>query len=761
MAFKYGNKDVGALKFDKPIEPGDVYTYDFLNDWTLNSAHAGGIEVTNDHTIVITKFKPNTWFIKSNYDTMTQEEFLAKFYNIDWILNGLSANSNKLIRVETSTYKPVGLVIAPINSQDAAMDPGAMVVYDGYFKNPNYGWASYGYLVANGTYKIYNYPVYNASYPQVALFMHTAYEVDDEGFVTLDTPVTISVPNLAGTIPVNPTSVEGFEGYLGGNKIYDKPKTYKSILEAYDFVSKETGKYAEEIQGPPNDIPNSWSGESNVAFVVNCRAYADKYNKIRLPEITDLAELIQQNYPIKFWAQFETVSGYSNIWDSVSEAFSSSTITDAAFPDHLFATASGGEIRDLDLNFDCYHETQGGEIDEHYLNVHGMFDHCGSVAKNIHFNINRGLIKALTNTFRQLKNVDNITFSKPIKVSDWSGAFEGTSLRNFPNNIVPSMRWMNTETTPDRLSETTADMQYLADGSSLTRIGDYKDETATTESDKYYEVRMKPNVRGFISRSSVSDIRYILDMKFVDPTDNAAMTEGWAGNSPFSATSLTSARIKNLNIGDWSLDGVIRGGTVAGYIPNLDADSTNYMLENMFDLRQNDQTTGDTAHFETQLNPFNDWTYSNTDDWGMVATAPTCWANNGTISRNITNPGDGRMVLKPELNNCKLYVTFNGVTQEITAFTEDPITGEREITGITGGNVTFKFEQIDMNKDMGGVIELGEDFRFRAELKPGTTSANLYLPADLLDRSDPYSRLEAWRRGWNLYFGGEPWSPPA
>lgn len=754
MALKYGIKDISALKFDKPIEPGDTYSYDFANDWTINPAQTGGVVVTNDHTLTITKFKPNVWFIKSNYATMNKEQFLVKFYNIDWTLNGISANSAKLTRVQTSTYKPAGLVITPVNAQNTPMDPGAMNVAGGSFKNPNYGWSTYGYVVGNGTYKLYNYPAYNANYPQVALVLHSAVEPDGDGFITLDSPITISVPNLAGNIPVNPTSVEGFQGYLGDNQVYDKPMTFSNVLSAYSFVFKETGRYTESIQGVRHNIPNSWNGEDNVAFVVSCRGYNGIYNKIRLPEVIDFDDLIQQNFPFKIWGQFETVEGHSNIWDSIANAFSSTTITNDVFSNHLFANSSGGKLQDLDLNFDCYTEKEGGGIVEHYIDIYGIFDHCGGVARNIHFNINRGLIKSLVQAFRQLKNVDSVTFNKPISVTDWSGAFEGTTLQNFPNNIIPTHQWRNTGSTLDMRSETTCDMEYLANGSSLLRIGDYKDDTATTESDKYYTVRLTSNVRGFISRSAVQEIRYLLDMKFVDPTNNSTMTGGWDGNSPFSATSLTSARIKNLNLGNWNLDGNGRGGVVAGNIPNLDADSTNYMLNNMFDLRQNDTVTGDTGRFENQLNSFNNWTYS--QGWDTVSIAPTCYVNNGTVTRNITNPGDGRMVIKPVLANCKLYVTINGSTREITDFPLDPIAGTREISGITGGNVTFKLEQIDTNYEMHGTLELGEDFHFRSELTPGFTASSIYLPAALQSKADPAAILEARARGWNVYFGGEP-----
>ena len=113
------------------------------------------------------------------------------------------------------------------------------------------------------------------------------------------------------------------------------------------------------------------------------------------------------------------------------------------------------------------------------------------------------------------------------------------------------------------------------------------------------------------------------------------------------------------------------------------------------------------------------------------------------------------MVIKPVLANCKLYVTINGSAQEITDFPLDPIAGTREISGITGGNVTFKLEQIDTNYEMHGTLELGEDFHFRSELTPGFTASSIYLPASLKSKASSSAIHEAQVRGWNVYFGGE------
>ena len=113
------------------------------------------------------------------------------------------------------------------------------------------------------------------------------------------------------------------------------------------------------------------------------------------------------------------------------------------------------------------------------------------------------------------------------------------------------------------------------------------------------------------------------------------------------------------------------------------------------------------------------------------------------------------MVIKPVLTNCKLYVTKGGTTQEITAYTFNPSTGEYTISGITTGNLSFRVEQIDTDNAMFGAIELGENFRFRSELKSGFTASSIYLPSSLKAKATTLAIHEAQVRGWNVYFGGE------
>ena len=127
MAFKYGSKDITALKFDAPLVdvcPIPIIItceeYNFLTDWTLNpNQPQGGIEVT-EHTITIKKFKPNEWFIKSNYSIADDESYYDKFYNKSWSLQGVNDNQGVL---PGYTFHPFGDASATYNAYGVVLSP--------------------------------------------------------------------------------------------------------------------------------------------------------------------------------------------------------------------------------------------------------------------------------------------------------------------------------------------------------------------------------------------------------------------------------------------------------------------------------------------------------------------------------------------------------------------------------------------------------------------------------------------------------------
>lgn len=734
-----------ALLFDRWLEETD-FDFDFRT-WVLNPSNSAGVTVT-ENTIVVSKVKPQEWFIRSNYGYTTAAERNAGFLNKIFRLSGLQAlwdNGDITVVTDHPTgdtsqnYQPVGLVISPVRTSDGLMlshaYPWDMNIPSGYWKHVygyQYGqsWNVYGYGYDEDR-ALYNCNCGYDNFPEVAFAFWTGATPDAEGYVTLSSPFTISLPNHSIT---DPTTVEGYSAALGNIGVYNKPMTFQNVLMAHGLAFKETGTYTEPMQGQSTGDPitSHYGNEQNTAFVISTRNYSGELDHIRLPELTDLGTLIQQNFPFKFWAQLERDENHSHIWDSIKTAFRNNTITDKEFPEHLFSKSTG-DLDTLTINISV--------DDNDYINVGNMFN-GSSIADTIYFNISHGILKSLHNTFRYC-TAQTIGFNKEYLITDWTGAFEGATLTNFPTNLGAG----NEEYTNTRLSEPTCDIHYAADGAHLNVFGNYKDQSAQTEADKFYTMVVWPDCKGAFSRSEISEIKYILDMKFVTPEAGAiGEYDGGIFNAIFNAPDLAVAYIKNLNKGNWYLDGQSGTGIVsAGNLTEFDEDSANYLLSNVFDLRQN---TSDEEHFERTTNSFNSWSTTGSC-WKM----PTFFNAYGdcTVSRAAATSLSGTMKIRVALNNCTLSVTDNGQTTSLAS-------GDHTLS-LAAGATTFTVTKNSGAESCLATVELTD--HFRSELTRNLSSANLYLPADWGKGTDGRDIIHqsAWEtastRGWNVYVGGQ------
>ena len=222
---KYGTKTPDALQFDAPVvesknHDGEIVIYspdyDFETDWVINSAQPQDGVWVDGHTLHIHHFVPNTWIIKSAYsDTTTKEDFLAKFYGQNWTLSKLTEHNSYLSYVTSyGSYKPIGVVLSPINASNALLTTTGGLdwpINQGCLKDV-VGWSNYGFI-SDGTkalYKCSDYylnnggtpdSLYNESYPQMALAIFTSNETGQDGAIEI-----IDVKAL-----VNPTNIEGIE----------------------------------------------------------------------------------------------------------------------------------------------------------------------------------------------------------------------------------------------------------------------------------------------------------------------------------------------------------------------------------------------------------------------------------------------------------------------------------------------------------------------------------------------------------------------
>lgn len=751
---KYGTKSIGALKFDEPIVntvlvPITISSseYNFLTDWVVNSEQpVGGIEVTA-HTIKIKKFKPNTWIIKSAYnDVSTESGFLNKFYGKQWTFTNLTENNSILSSGDStdasnwahypSNYNVIGFVLTPIkNDNTLANAAGALnwPIVEGCFKDVA-GAVQYGFP-NNGTKTLYVcswyfenvdqatpstlYSCSNGYNDQMALAIYSSADTDNEGNINIQTYDSLA----------DPTTIEGFRATLGTAQVYSKPKTYANIIQAYDFESTEHNTFTKTVWGKTISILSTWQNQST-AFVVDERAYSGIYNHIRLPEITDLSNLISSSYPVKFWASFQQDGVHPTIWNSVKNAFANTAITDGNFAQCLFANSNTNEPLDLILNFNL-------ASNNHYINIMDIFADS-KVASSVHFNITTGTLKSLHEAFIGSQNLSEVTFNKIVNISDFSGTFEGSTLQLFPQQVACVGDWKNAGAGSP--SEPTCLINFVADNARLTSFGIYKDTSGATEDAKYYKAVLDPYCVGAFARSDIEEIKYLLDMKFVVPLNGSINYDGTIFNSVFGADSkLITAAIKNLNKGDWTFDGVETNRACAGNLINLDANSINYMLSNLFDLNQNNPAKPeyDGVHFEAAHNSLNGWTVGS----GSVGThRPVILETWGNCTLTQTATAAGSMAVNLTLINCKLYVNNVEYTSNATTL---PI--------VAGAN-TISIVKTDPNEDMTAVLQLTDPFK--AELTPNLYSANIYLPANAGSKISSAALQEANDRGWTVYVGG-------
>ena len=498
---KYGTKTPDALQFDAPVvesknHDGEIVIYspdyDFETDWVINSAQPQNGVWVDGHTLHIHHFVPNTWIIKSAYsETTTKEDFLARFYGQNWTLSKLTEHNSYLSYVTSyGSYKPIGVVLSPINASNALLTTAGGLdwpINQGCLKDV-VGWSNYGFT-SDGTkalYKCSDYylnnggtpdSLYNESYPQMALAIFTSNETAQDGSIEI-----IDVKAL-----VNPTNIEGYRAYCGDVRVYNKDMTFQNVLMRHGCAFKETGNFTETVDGKTVAILNNYGSEQNTAFVISDRGYRSTYNHIRFPAIEDLGNLIAESFPFKFWARLERDSEFSHIWDALIPAFQYNDITDGVFARHLFANASG-EIDDLYLNFNLGLDSEG--YDTKTIDMMGIFD-CSNLVKNIHFNITTGNILSLVNAFKQTHTLESITFNKAVNVSDWQGAFEGSKLVNFPANLYATNRWHNNTS----LSEPDCAISDMADSSSLRWFGNWKNGQSQ-QSGIIYSATLTPAVVG-------------------------------------------------------------------------------------------------------------------------------------------------------------------------------------------------------------------------------------------------------------------------
>lgn len=182
-----------------------------FTDWTINANALIDYDI-DEYSITIRKFKPNTWLMKkvpTVEEGSTMGDAVYKYIeNFEVILSGFDENVGEdkafnwyKTNDDAGGYFAQGLVMSAIWNMWG--DPNRFVVttypWDcgvpgGDLKNPNGGWARYGYS-KDGFNDVYNSTnkAYKDSVTGLGFGLYTSSQVGDDGCITLETPVVIRI----------------------------------------------------------------------------------------------------------------------------------------------------------------------------------------------------------------------------------------------------------------------------------------------------------------------------------------------------------------------------------------------------------------------------------------------------------------------------------------------------------------------------------------------------------------------------------------
>lgn len=564
-----GREEIYALRYKSPhIESN--YDIDF-SGWYVNPDNSEGITIEQGK-IIITKVKPNVWFIRSNYGFTADTERNEKFYNKIFKLSNVSANSS-LISAKTvaNTYTAQGIVISPCNSDGAFFSssyPWDMGIPSGYFKYGPQGAVNFGYTI-DCERALYNYNVNNtrptsweSGYYEVGFAFYTNNQVGDDGYIQLVTPIIIE---SYGNRVLDPTTAEAWNVALGNDIIYTKEKTFNNSLLDFKiaYVEKDRFTYGEQTNGA-EIYESTWDGNKAIAYVISNKNYpvkSDIHDILSIPYPSDLESLVKEGMPIKFWIKQQDIDfeDRPKFWESVIKLFKNTEITGYYGLTYLFSHSNISSV---------WNPSGDGYIDikynTSYNTVHpidSIFDHS-SIDKVRITITGLGTVTSILNAFRQCKNVQEVQFigdSDRFNIHTWSGAFEYCSLPKFPDNIKPA----------NSLKDNTCLLNYAFHGAVMPYVGNEEMYVKANESFQYAFDGWTGN-----------EIKWNLDLSYVDPTNVSSA-------ACLNCSNLEQAKIQGLNKGEWNLDGVNRVTNSRGNLTKLDADSVNYMLNNMYDLNQN------------------------------------------------------------------------------------------------------------------------------------------------------------------------------
>lgn len=472
---------------------------------------------------------------------------------------------------------------------------------------------------------------------------------------------------------------------------------------------------------------------SNGIISLNTLRWSNIYPSLFIPETTDMESYMTR---IKWNIQPANPS----IWTRVKAWYESNT---APLLSEQFGYCTG--LDEITINMPA---------GSNFLAASDMF--ISSEIEEVTLNVPKSSrISSGNHFFRRMSSLTtiNINLTEDEEDNGWGAAFGcvdcsgwfewNSSIETYPANLI---NWRSQHLNVREETTGCTLMAYAFDGCTKLKtipsfnyeVAGYGEEANTIVPARYAEYMLN-------NCSSLQTIGPILDMKLVNT--RTGVLSG--------LNALTSARIKNLNHGNWDFTNTLKA---------LDTTSVQYLFANLADLTSCDPG----KHEDTVDKSFKNWTCNyfgtadNTPDWdynmdsirsfqarkryATASEAPFVASTNETLNNmtvSVSGLEEGDSVIFGATGNAEPDYTFIENNSYSITKSDSLVKGFKVLSSDTSRRGTISV-----------VIDNGLDYT-----NPAVSSAILYCPEEWTDKVTSEMITAANAKGWTIYIGGAEVQP--
>lgn len=563
---------------------------------------------------------------------------------------------------------------------------------------------------ANGAYRVYDiseHPIY----------------------IHLDVPDTSK--------PVDPSSVECWDAWLGETAVYHKDRTYENCWKKYGIAKDVEYKQGEELT-------------PCVARQVDGSGADTGKHGLKIPEIVDMEDYIYNVVDGKTYiTTWNCKIGNMEFWDKVKAVYAERTVNAGVLWNNSGHTSGGNKLGlfqnsnidgELVLNVKVW-----SAMGEKTFSAEDFLSYTG--VTKLTMNMDGCYMGSMHNAFRHAGSLEEIVMvrksgDKPCLCKDMSGAFEFCyKLKTIPADLIYwSDRAIITPDTGDDAVYAT-NMSYAFEYSGLESIPQVPD----VERDSAMNTICPSDVAQMFNQcGGLVSVGPVLDMRYIRPAP-------WA-NSCFAGTyALKDVRIKNLNHGDWSFDDESRNGVYHGTLAGLDEASIVYLFANLADLTTHDEESTD---------------WGNPDVTEACLYCPLEWTGvydlsaKGTMQNKASSEKNVLRITKRQALGDSASSWFSKSANTYLKFKVEGL-AEGDVLGVGYGSLgdtidqftedgTYEIAQIKVNDSNHWAIKLWND---DTDVTDEVTMTVIQVD-EFTDRISAEMIASANAKGWSVYAGG-------